>query len=115
MRGWDDGLVTLPDQARPAFNREKEVARMNEVEFLSVGELLLDIIDLEVAVRRQPICSQICAYHAPCTEVLLWNMTDQSGWIGATSTPRTSADGNWSANSIAQIPPIVLEFFHILD
>lgn len=40
---------------------------MNEVEFMSVRELLLNVIDFEVAVRRYPIRSQICACHASCT------------------------------------------------
>lgn len=39
-------------EPRPVFNGEKEVAGMNEVEFMPVRELLLDVVDLEVAVRR---------------------------------------------------------------
>ena len=42
----------MADEAGPVFNGEKEVTRMNEVEFMPVGELFLDIVDFEVAVRR---------------------------------------------------------------
>lgn len=86
---------------------------MNEIEFLTVGELLLDVIYFEVAVRRHPIHSQICIHYPICTAKWYRRVTNQSGWIGAMSTPRTSADGNWSAKSIAQIPFIILEPLHI--
>lgn len=85
---------------------------MNEVEFLMVGELLLDVINFEVAVSRHPIIVRSASI-IQLTLKCYRRVTNQSGWIGATSTPRTSADGNWSAKSIAQIPFIILEPLHI--
>ncbi len=51
-------LKTLMNQFLPVANREEEVTRVYEVEFVSVCPLLLNVINLEPAVWGKPVIDQ---------------------------------------------------------
>ena len=48
-------LVALADEAGPIFYGDAHESTMNVVEFLMIGPIGLDIINLKTDVRRHPV------------------------------------------------------------